>query len=52
MISSHNNKRRSKISLERSEDESMDTHKSLDSLQQSFSKVIVEPTKNKSSDLM
>jgi hypothetical protein len=36
---SNNHKRRSKSSLEKSEDESMDTHKSLDSLQQSVSKI-------------
>jgi hypothetical protein len=49
---SNNHKRRSKSSLEKSEDESMDTHKSLDSLQQSISKTTIEQTKNKSSGLM
>jgi hypothetical protein len=40
-------KRRSKASLEKSEDESMDTHKSLDSLQPSISKTTPEETKSK-----
>ncbi|CAF0779446.1 unnamed protein product [Adineta ricciae] len=35
---SNHHKHRSKLSLEKSEDESMDTHKSLDSLQQSITK--------------
>ncbi|CAF0819770.1 unnamed protein product [Rotaria sordida] len=51
----NNNKRRSKISLEKSEDGSMDTHKSLDSLQQSISKITTtttEPTKKKPSSLI
>ena len=52
VISSNKNKHRSKISLEKSEDESMDTHKSLDSLQQSISKPVIEPVKVKSSGLM
>ncbi len=45
-------KRRSKVSLEKSEDESMDTNKSLDSLQQSISKTTPEETKSKHSGLM
>jgi hypothetical protein len=45
-------KRRSKVSLEKSEDESMDTNKSLDSLQQSISKPTAEETKSKHSGLM
>jgi hypothetical protein len=45
-------KRRSKVSLEKSEDESMDTNKSLDSLQQSISKTTAEETKSKHSGLM
>jgi hypothetical protein len=49
---SNYNKRRSKSSLEKSEDESIDTHKSLDSLQQSISKTTTEQTKIKSSGLM
>jgi hypothetical protein len=49
---SNYNKRRSKLSLEKSEDESMDTHKSLDSLQQSISKTTTDQIKNKSSGLM
>ncbi|CAF3349508.1 unnamed protein product [Rotaria sp. Silwood1] len=49
----NNNKRRSKISLERSEDESMDTHKSLDSLQQSMPKMItIDQSKKKPSGLI
>ncbi|CAF4249192.1 unnamed protein product [Rotaria sp. Silwood2] len=49
----NNNKRRSKTSLEKSEDESMDTHKSLDSLQQSLSKLTTtEQTKKKPSGLI
>ena len=51
-VISNYNKRRSKVSLEKSEDESMDTHKSLDSLQHSISKTITEPVKNKPSGLM
>jgi hypothetical protein len=51
-VISNYNKRRSKISLEKSEDESMDTHKSLDSLKKSISKTTIEQTKNKSSGLM
>lgn len=51
-VISNSNKRRSKISLEKSEDESMDTHKSLDSLQQSMSKSTIEQIKNKPSGLM
>ncbi len=51
-VISNYNKRRSKVSLEKSEDESMDTHKSLDSLQQSISKTTTEPVKNKPSGLM
>ncbi|UJR26177.1 hypothetical protein I4U23_007520 [Adineta vaga] len=45
-------KHRSKISLEKSEDESMDTHKSLDSLQQSISKTTSDEKKTKSSGLI
>lgn len=52
LISTHNNKHRSKTSLEKSEDESMDTHKSLDSLQQSASKPSLEQTKVKPSGLL
>ncbi len=52
LISTNNNKHRSKTSLERSEDESMDTHKSLDSLQPSVSKITIEQTKRKPSGLM
>ncbi len=44
LISNHY-KRRSKSSIEKSEDESMDTHKSLDSLQQSISKPTTTTTK-------
>ncbi len=49
LISNHH-KRRSKSSLEKSEVESMDTHKSLESLQQSISKVT--STTSKPSGLM
>jgi len=49
---SNYHKRRSKSSIDKSEDESMDTHKSLDSLQQSVSKITTEQIKHKPSDLM
>jgi len=51
-VISNYNKRRSKSSMEKSEDESMDTHKSLDSLHQSISKTITEQIKTKQSSLM
>ncbi|CAF1299578.1 unnamed protein product [Adineta steineri] len=50
-VNSNYIKRRSKVSLEKSEDDSTDTHKSLDSLQHSISKPI-EEIKSKPSGLI
>ncbi|CAM4758010.1 unnamed protein product [Rotaria magnacalcarata] len=52
VISNSHTKHRSKASLEKSEDESTDTHKSLDSLQQSITKTTSEPIKKKPSGLI